>query len=141
MSYIPFDKLIDKATERELVYDIVERLSLGKPMYNELNSLYYEANTMVTDGFKKIIKMLPPDIEADYSKIQVANMEIPAGSKSGICRFNDLTIGKVVLAYSQQTQMDIKQLINTTGDTTALTCTFTADVPYINDEVIKIYAY
>ena len=92
MSYIPFDKLIDKATERELVYDIVERLSLGKPMYNELNSLYYEANTMVTDVFKKIIKMLPPDVEADYSKIQVANMEIPAGSKSGICRFNDLTI-------------------------------------------------
>lgn len=140
MAYIPFDKLIDKVTERELVFDIVERLKLGKQMINDSGTLYYDANTMVTDVIKKLVSMAPPDVNDDYSNIQVEDIHIRAGEKSGTCLFTGLSKNQIVLAYSQQTQMDIKQAIQTSSGTDGFRCIFTSKVPFINDETIKVFA-
>ena len=140
MAYIPFDKLVDKVTERELVYDIIERLKLGKQMVSPSGVLYYDADTMLTDVIKKLVSMAPPDVNDDYYNIKVADIHIKAGERSGSCLFTGLLRNEVVLAYSQQTQMDIKEAIQATPNVDGFRCIFTSKVPFINDETIKVFA-
>jgi len=139
MNNIPFNYKLDKVTERELVYDIVERLSLGKDL-KDGSTLFYKAGTMVTDVIKKIIFMLPPSIVIHYSDLKVGVIHIAPGQKSGSCTINGLSNGEIALAYSQQTQMDIKECITKSGGTN-LTCTYTTKVPFEREEYVKVYAY
>ena len=110
MNNIPFDLTLDKATERELVYDIVERLSLGKDL-TEGTTLYFKAKTKLVDIFKRLILNLPPSLVLHFADIKIGIISISAGQKSGTCRLSGLKEGEIVLAYSEQTQMDIKELI------------------------------
>lgn len=141
MSSIPFDQLVDKVTERELVYDIIERLKLGKQMVNSSGTIYHEPNDMLVDVIKKLVSLAPPDVNDNYYDIKIADIHIAAGDKSGACSFNNLTANEIVLAYSQQTQMDIKDAIKTTSTAGTMNCVFNSKVPYIHDEVIKVYAH
>ena len=138
MNNIPFDLTLDKATERELVYDIVERLSLGKDL-TEGTTLYFKAKTKLVDIFKRLILNLPPSLVLHFADIKIGIISISAGQKSGTCRLSGLKEGEIVLAYSEQTQMDIKECISTSGGVDSFICTYTTQVPFIRDEYVKVY--
>lgn len=140
MNNIPFNSDIDKITERELVYDIVERSTLGKDL-KENNVLFWKKGTFLTDIFKRLVSFLPLPVTLHLYDVQIQYIHIGAGQKAGVCTFSNLSSGEILLAYSQQTQMDVKDTIVISGDKTRLTCTLNTTVPYHKDEYIKVYAW
>lgn len=139
MGLIRFDQDLDKITERELVYDIVERLKLGKDLY-EGNALIYKAGTFLTECLKRCVLNLPASLVARFADIKIDVMQINPGASTGYCTFTDLKEGKVLLAYSEQTQMDIKETLTIHNAGSTMTCIMDADSAYIHGDHIKIYA-
>ena len=135
---LPFQQPVDLITEREMVYDIFERSKLGRDL-TDISNTYFKAGTFLTDLVKKFIYMLPHALVLNFLNVKVGEIAIKAGSKTGSCTISGLNEGKVILAYSQQMQIDISENINTVG-TNNILCTIATDVPYIKDDYIKIYA-
>ena len=140
MAYYSFNQDIDKITERELVYDIVERLTLGKDLSEGHNKIWNKG-TFITEMWKKLVYMLPPTITLNFLKVKVGVIHIAAGAKTGTTTISDLDNGIVLLALSQQNGNDIKECLATSVNSGALTCTLTTDLPFTKDEYIKVYAY
>lgn len=137
---LPFNESIDKITERELVFDIVERLKLGRDITNG-SVVQLNAGTYLTDVISKLISMMSPEVTLDYNNMKCAYIKISAGHKSGSIMINGLNEQKVVLACSKQTGADITECINVEPNgEDGIICTMTSDAPYYNDEYIKIYA-
>ena len=139
MNNIMFDEQVDKITERELVYDIIERMSLGHDL-KEGTTLFFKAKTMLTEVLKRLIANLPPSLVIYFSDIKVGIIHIKAGQKAGACTINGrVSSGTVVLAYSEQTQMDVSDCIVTSGGIDDFRCTYQTKVPFIKDEYVKVY--
>lgn len=135
---LPFQQPIDLITEREMVYDIFERSKLGHDL-KDLDNTYFRAGTFLTDLIKKFIYMLPHTLVLNFLNVKVGEIHVAAGSKTGSCTISGLNEGKVILAYSQQMQIDVSENINTVGSNNLL-CTIATDVPYLKDDYIKVYA-
>ena len=140
MAYFRFNNDIDKVTERELVYDIVERMTLGDDLTEGTNTLWAKG-TFITDIWKKIAYMLPPTVTLNILKIKTGVIDIAAGAKTGSVIISDLTNREVLLAISEQNGCDIKETLDTFITGNDLTVTLTVDTPYTRPEHIKVYAY
>ena len=139
---LPFNSKIDKITERELVFDIIERETLGKDLTNDDGDVtFWKAGTFITAIWRKLVMMLPPTITLNFLKVKVGVIDIPIGSKGGTVNISGLENNQILLAQSQQTGIDIKECINTTVSGNNMICTLTTDVAYSNEDHIKIYAY
>lgn len=135
-----FHSEIDKITERELVYDIVERMSLGKNL-SEGTNILWKAGTLITDMWKKLAYMLPPSITLNFLKVKVGVISIPAGSTSGAVTITNIENGSILLAQSQQNGSDVKECITVVRNGNNIVCTMSTDIAYTHNEYIKIYAY
>ena len=137
-SFIPFDDALDKVTEREMVYDIVERLSLGKDL-RDAERIYYQNKTPLLDLIRKLITLEPVPVILNYFDIKVGYINIRANGFSGNTTIDGAS--SVVYAYSQQTGIDMTSFISTSRDTfNNLICSYGSEQPYLNDDIIKIYA-
>lgn len=141
MPFYPFNESVDKITERELVHDIVERLVLGKDLNNGIYENHKAGEHLTTILNKLISTALPPEAILNYLKVKCAYIKIPSGNRSGSVVITGLQDRKIILATSTQTGLDISaclSVVNNSND--SIICTMTTDVPYNNDEYIKIYA-
>ena len=105
MAWFPFSNEIDKITERELVYDIVERMVLGENL-SEGSNVLWEKGTFITEIWKKLAYMLPPSITLNLLNIKVGVLSIPKNSTTGSVTITNLKNREVVLAISEQNGCD-----------------------------------
>lgn len=137
---IPFDSSIDKITERELAFDIVERLKLGRNIETG-QTTYNTAGQPLINILKNLISIVPNEAASDFSKAKCEILRISAGDNTGSIIINGLTEQRVIAAISEQTNIDIKDCVTViTSDSDTIICTVIADSAYSNDEAIKIYA-
>ena len=140
MAYFRFNNDIDKVTERELVYDIVERMTLGDDLTEGTNTLWTKG-TFITDIWKKIVYMLPPTVTLNILNIKTGVIDIAAGAKTGNVIIQNLTNREVLLAISEQNGCDVKEALDTFITGNDITVTLTVDTPYTRPEHIRVYAY
>ena len=140
MAWFPFSNEIDKITERELVYDIVERMVLGENL-SEGSNVLWEKGTFITEIWKKLAYMLPPSITLNLLNIKVGVLSIPKNSTTGSVTITNLKNREVVLAISEQNGCDVKECLTTVVTGNNIVCTLNADTPYTKNEYIKVYAY
>ena len=140
MNNIPFDLTLDKATERELVYDIVERLSLGEDL-GEIDNTLWTRGTLITTILKKLAYALPASITLNMLNVKTGVITINAGQSSGSTVITNLNNNVLLMAVSEQTGCDIKDCIQTNVSGNNVTYSITVNTPYTKNEYIKIYAY
>ena len=140
MAWFPFSNEIDKVTERELVYDIVERMVLGENL-SEGSNILWEKGTFITDIWKKLAYMLPPSITLNLLNVKVGVISIPKDESTGTVTITNLKNREVILALSEQTGCDVKECISTVVSGNNIICTMNVDTPYTKNEYIKVYAY
>ncbi len=140
MAYFPFQNDIDKVTERELVYDIVERLSLGEDL-GEIDNTLWTRGTLITTILKKLAYALPASITLNMLNVKTGVITINAGQSSGSTVITNLNNNVLLMAVSEQTGCDIKDCIQTNVSGNNVTYSITVNTPYTKNEYIKIYAY
>ena len=140
MAYFPFQNDIDKVTERELVYDIVERLSLGEDL-GEIDNTLWTRGTLITTILKKLAYALPASITLNMLNVKTGVITINAGQSSGSTVITNLNNNVLLMAVSEQTGCDIKDCIQTNVSGNNVTYSITVNTPYTKNEHIKIYAY
>lgn len=140
MAYFPFQNDIDKVTERELVYDIVERLSLGEDL-GEIDNTLWTRGTLITTILKKLAYALPASITLNMLNVKTGVITINAGQSSGSTVITNLNNNILLMAVSEQTGCDIKDCIQTNVSGNNVTYSITVNTPYTKNEYIKIYAY
>lgn len=135
----PFNESKDKITEREMVYDILERLSFGENLKDE-NITYANASTKLTDYLNRINKMIFPADISNIGSLKTLTMKIAQGTSTGVVTTTGLAgVGRVVRAISQQTGMDYTDLcsINTIEGISSIT--FNCAVPLLHDEYLTLF--
>lgn len=140
MPYYPFNDDIDKITERELVYDIVERLKLGRD-FEMLPGAIYRAGTFLLDLFKGLAVLFPTSFLLHIMDVKTAYIHIDAGGTSGTCALPNNQAVTILRAYSEQTQMDVKECVLVSGSANNYTATFSCDIALLKEDYIKIYYY
>ena len=140
MAYFPFQNDIDKVTERELVYDIVERLSLGEDL-GEIDNTLWTRGTLITTILKKLAYALPASVTLNMLNVKTGVITINAGQSSGSTVITNLNNNVLLMAVSEQTGCDIKDCIQTNVSGNNVTYSITVNTPYTKNEYIKIYAY
>ena len=140
MSVTPFDPLKDKITEKELVPDILERLSFGKELSNGANE-YASKGTKLVDVLIGVLQAsLPQNVISHFKNVHVDTLHIQANHRFATKIIHDLKECKLLYAVSQQTGIDMTSYIMTLNTSPgSLTCTFSSDVPYLSDDTITIY--
>lgn len=137
-----FDKDLDKITEREVVYDFVERLSIGKDLnmeYDGTSTKVFSLLTKLKDGILTyILNMLPPSLVFNYVGMKVYHLPINIGDST-----KSITLDgsyKLHRAYSDKLRSDISPAMSVSISEGITTITITTDTPYIYNDIISIYA-
>ena len=154
MADLPFNESIDKVTEQELVYDIIERMKLGRDMAYEGIS-YYPARFNLNEIIGELCKWaIPYYIEnpniinteiqqLNFHKLTRGTIYIKAGETSGAISIPALQERKIAYAISRHTGFNITPCINARENeyTHELICTYVVETPHTHDDAIDIYAY
>lgn len=137
---IEFRPEIDRVTEREMVYDIVERLKLGRDLPYKYNSNVYlgHAGDYLLDMFQRFSFMIPTSILDEIENIKTGVITIAAGTKGGSIAIPGAS--NIIRAYSEATGMDVQYSLTTAVTNGNLTASISTDVAYSKDDKIKIYA-
>ena len=138
---IPFNERLDKITERELVYDILNRLTWGRPITGANGAIYADVNTTLSDTLSQLAIMAAPTGMTNLSKTKTANLVVQKDSTAGVCSIPspDGTSIRIVKAVSQQTGIDYTELCTTTTANNVTSIMFTCTAPMLHQEVIKVY--
>ena len=136
-----FNSEIDKITERELVFDILDRLSLGRNIMSEDgNNIYIDKGSKLTDILRNIIDLNINDSDKEYYKyLKIVTMKIPTGASSAIVSIGGLKYRKILKAISKQTGMDYIDCLKTYGDNNIWNIEFNSDNSFTHDDEIKLY--
>lgn len=140
-----FNYKIDKITEREVVFDFVTRLSIGKDFINQdFNSsensgdrkVIFPADTKLKDTvLANIIKALDTSDILHLNELKTTYKKIPIGTKSLSLQIpSGYRIYKIV---QESTGSDVTRCF--TQGTNAYTITF--DVPTVTEDYYKAYYY
>lgn len=140
MANIPaFNAELDKITEREVVYDFVSRLKIGKSFTDPDNesTIIFDPPTKLKDIMRKAVMALPTTIALNLDEIHTTYINIQANNE-----YNEISIvfpskTTLLLAYSERTQTDLTSLFTPSENNTKYTMTI--DVPYENTDIIKFY--
>ena len=136
-----FNSEVDKITERELVFDILDRLSLGRNIMSDNgNDIYINKGTKLTDILRNIINLNIDDSYKEYYKdLKIVTMHITAGTSSSIVSVGGLKYRKILKAISKQTGIDYSECLTTNGDNSFWNIEFNNDTNFTNDDEIKLY--
>jgi len=136
-----FNSELDKITERELVFDILDRLSLGRNvMSDDGNDIYIDKGSKLTDILRNIINLNINDSDKEYYKyLKIVTMKIPAGASLAIVSIGGLKYRKILKAISKQTGMDYIDCLETYGDNNLWNIEFKSDSSFTHDDEIKLY--
>ena len=136
-----FNQELDKITEREVVYDFVSRLTIGKDMMcqdtGKTSHVLFPAKTNFKRIVAKIASMLPTKVMLNMDNIQTKHWEVKTGTQILVTHID----GEILAIYSEQLGMDILRCFtkgnpDSTGHNVY---SMTLDVPYTNDDTLKIY--
>lgn len=109
-----YNKNLDKITERELVYDIVERLKLGKDLktkdVGETTTILFKAGTYLLDLFKFILSCLPTALLLEIGKVDKKVIYVTANKP--ISKNFDGEYTSIYRAYSDRLGMDISNAMD-----------------------------
>lgn len=141
----PFNYQLDKITEREVVFDFISRLSIGKDFVNQdydsgANSndkqIIIPANTMFKDGvLMNIIRTMDVSDILHLDTIQTAYKLVEVGEKSvTIIIPSDCILYRII---QEKTGQDVTQCF--TRYDNAYIATF--DVPTSTTDIYKAYYY
>lgn len=143
-----FNEDLDKITEAEVVYDFVERLSIGKDFTLEgflpnwkIVGVLFSAGTKFLNLIKRLYISLP-SVLVTRDDIKAVNINIQAGSTNASvsCLCQAKTI---VTAYSDKARLDVSSIIKVetiSGNANAnLKVTATFDSPYPYNDTITVY--
>lgn len=147
-----FDPIVDKITEREMVYDIYERSTAGKPVTDNINGvIYFSEGSSLKKIDTQTIKGLPSYVANNIDGLMVTEINITAGSISNTATvyFTDIekfdimaprnTNYTILGAYLERVNVDVKSLINIGATNDRLLFTLHCDVPSLEDDTVKIY--
>ena len=137
-----FDKDLDKITEREVVYDFVERLSIGKDFpleYDGVSTKVFSAFTKLRDGvLAYVLNLLPPSLVFNYVGMKVYHLPINVGDHSkSITLTGNYNLHR---AYSDKLRSDISSAMTVTHSGGNTVISYNTDTNYIYDDIISIYA-
>lgn len=143
----PFNKELDKITQAEVVYDFVERLSIGRDF--NVGNYTFPANVKLRDEvIRKLYNLLPQSLVSTLDQLNdTTKCHISKGTESIIMAFlYDIEENWVDKIISDRTGIDISSAFNfeyvgEVNDHTKykyrLTATF--DTPYPYDDDVTIY--
>lgn len=143
-----FNKLLDKITESEVVYDFVERLKLGKDFvmtyFDASTKKIFSAGTKLLDLFRPLYMNLPPLILNNIGKIQTLNLKISKGSKSCSSTFITGKNYSLLKVVSESTGMDVTscftfEMVGTISGNKSMKVSATFDCIYPCDDYFTIY--
>lgn len=137
-----FNSEVDKITERELVFDILDRLSLGRNVMSEDGtSVYINKGSKLTDVLRNIIDLNIDDSDKEYYKdLKVVTLKIPMGERSVLISVEGLKYRKILKAISKQTGIDYIDCLSTyMSNNNIFTIVFTSDTVFTHDDELKLY--
>lgn len=137
--YEPFNERLDKITKDELVGDILDKLRLTYPVADSTRT-YFESGVSIPEMIIKQISLLPPQIVEHYKELKCATLHIEANTRGDSVSIAGLTHGKVIYALSTRSGEDVKDFIHTHSKDGITIFTINSTIPFINDDIIKIYA-
>lgn len=135
-----FNESKDKITERELVHDILSRVSFGTNVLDETGTIRIKSGTKLTDALLSIIHAMPNAIKDNYVDAMYFEMDAKAGASTATISTNDLAEHKLIYAMSSNLNMDITNCIEVTELGPTVIFTYSASTPFTKDDTIKIYA-
>lgn len=139
----PFNYRLDKITEREVVFDFVSRLSIGKDFinqdYNQAENsidkqIIIPANTLLKDGvLMQIIRTMDISDIINLDKLKTSFKDVAVGDKSvRIPIPTGATLYKIV---QEKTGQDVTACFSKSGNYYVTTF----DVPMTNKDIFKAY--
>ena len=139
MANVPFEREKDRVTEREMVYDIVERLKIGRDLkYKDNPNIYLGyAGDYLLDLFQRFAQAIPDTVLANLDTLKTTALKISAGTKGNTTTI--LNANSILMAFSESTGMDVGDVLTVTKSGSNLVVALTAEVNYNKDDTIKIY--
>ena len=143
-----FNRPLDLITEREVVYDFVTRLMIGKDWTDpQYSNTIFDQNLHLKNILRQMAKSLPTSVYNNLQNLTTSYVEIESGDTTVTCDVR----GKLLLAYSERTGQDLTDCFSQTGGVVAYndengnaqyryTYVMTTDVPYTNNDIIRFYA-
>lgn len=136
-----FNPELDKITEREMVYDIYSRIKIGKNVVDpDSNLTLFSPPISIQDIDVKTIMLLPTSLAFNINKLHTTYINIsPLNGTEVSC----IVSGKanLIRAYLERSLTDISTLITTDYSDQLTTFNFSYDVPFINNDILKLYYY
>ena len=141
----PFNYKLDKITEREVVYDFVSRLSIGKDFINkDYNSstnsndkqVIFPAETMLKDEIlMNMIRTMDTSDILHLDKIKTAYKSIGVGEKTVTISIpSGCTLYRII---QEKTGQDVTQCFTRSGNTYIATFDVVTTIP----DIYKAYYY
>lgn len=140
----PFNYKIDKITEREVVYDFVSRLSIGKDFINKdyqaINNddkqILFPAESMLKDEvLMNMIKTMDTSDIHHLDKLKTTYKSVAVGAKSvTIAIPSGCTLYRII---QEKTGQDVTQCFTKSGQDYVTTF----DVPCTHKDIYKAYYY
>lgn len=144
----PFNKDLDKITEAEVVFDFVERLSIGKiftlsrRLFNSsLVGTLFSAKTKLLDIIERIFISLPAQLVVP-DKLMAYRIPITKGATTISQNFTDSSAANYNLqaAYTDKARVDVTSIIGITHtNNTTITVSIKFDSPYPYNDIIMVY--
>lgn len=148
-----FNPNIDKITERELVPDIYERTTIGKPLESldgitgAPKTIFFAKSTPLSEIDSKLIMSLPESISLNISRIHMCTIDINTFSIHYNVTFpipedSDGNNIEIAAAYLENTLTNVKSLLQQIQvEDDYVVCPITFDTPFIQSDKLKIYYY
>ena len=135
-----YEPYLDKITENEMVPDIVHRLTLDEELTCD-SGIIADRHDYLDQLLSKICRTnhYPSELE-QYNKLLTATIKIAAGETSGSTNLPlENNYFKLLAAYSKQTGMDYRSMIETSVENSTITLTLSVPVAFSNDDEIQVF--
>ena len=136
-----YNKNKDRITEKELVPDILERLTLSADITDSEGNVLVHSGTSFADVIKLLNKSETFESLPILSDAAIVTMKIEAGKNHGEVVIDHQTSfnPKIYYAVSKQTGIDYTDCLSLLVKTSMMIITLDIPIPFLHDEEIKIY--
>ena len=140
----PFNYELDKITEKETVYDFVERLKIGRDFllsdFSNIENSIYKVNSSLLDLIKTTYISLPYTLAFNETQ-KVVCIKIPKDSlaASTMIDLENYETYEVLIAYLDKLRVDISSAISLRSVENQLYIVAKFDTKYPKEDMITVY--
>ena len=139
---IPFNESLDKITNNELVYDILERLKFGNQHVDSNDNIVINKDEKLINVLLKLMNVnMPTNTFSESANLKIYDLHLQKNNNKASIIVTDTIEHKLIKAVSEETGIDYTNLISVVFDQDNRQCivSFQSKEDFYNNETIKLY--